>query len=104
MNPTLARLPTSSAQYGIWMGQQMVPDSPSYLTAEAIELRGSLDIEALRASITAILDHCQTLHMRFEMNTEGLWQWPQTAATVLESGSSSLGVGQTITFHRLPTD
>jgi nonribosomal peptide synthetase MxcG len=85
MNPTLARLPTSSAQYGIWMGQQMVPDSPSYLTAEAIELRGSLDIEALRASITAILDHCQTLHMRFEMNTEGLWQWPQTAATVLET-------------------
>lgn len=85
MNPTLARLPTSSAQYGIWMGQQMVPDSPSYLTAEAIELRGPLDIDALRSSVTAILDHCQTLHMHFEMNNEGLWQWPQPAATVLET-------------------
>ncbi|WP_024930230.1 non-ribosomal peptide synthetase [Methylophilus sp. OH31] len=84
MNPTLTRLPTTSAQYGIWMGQQMVPDSPSYLTAEAISLHGIVDIEALRQSVTTILDNCQTLHMRFEMDNEGLWQWPQPAATVLE--------------------
>jgi len=84
MNTTSTRLPTSSAQYGIWMGQQMVPESPSYLTAEAITLHGALNIEALRLSVTEVLNNCQTLHMRFEMNDEGLWQWPQPATTVLE--------------------
>jgi nonribosomal peptide synthetase MxcG len=68
MNSTQTRLPTTSAQYGIWMGQQMVPDSPSYLTAEAIELRGPLAIEALNLSVTTVLDNCHTLHMRFQMD------------------------------------
>jgi nonribosomal peptide synthetase MxcG len=84
MNSTQTRLPTTSAQYGIWMGQQMVPDSPSYLTAEAIELRGPLAIEALNLSVTTVLDNCHTLHMRFQMDNEGLWQSPQPATTVLE--------------------
>ena len=80
MTPTSPRLPASSAQYGIWMGQQMVPDSPSYLTAEVIELRGALDRAALCASVTEVLNNCATLHMRFQMDETGLWQWPQTPA------------------------
>lgn len=75
---------TSSAQYGIWMGQQMVPESPCYLTAEVIALSGPLSAEALEASVVEVLDNCHTLHMRFEMNDEGLWQWPQTPAAALE--------------------
>lgn len=78
MNSTPQRLPTTSAQYGIWMGQQMVPESPSYLTAEAIELRGRLDHEALSASVAEVLNNSATLHMRFQMDDDGLWQWPQT--------------------------
>lgn len=77
MTKTFQRLAASSAQYGIWMGQQMVPESPSYLTAEAVELRGPLDTAALSASVAEVLGNCQTLHMRFEMNEDGLWQWPQ---------------------------
>lgn len=71
------RMATTSAQYGIWMGQQMVPESPCYLTAEVIELRGILDLQALRDSVVEVLNNCQTLHMRFQMTEEGLWQWPQ---------------------------
>jgi amino acid adenylation domain-containing protein len=78
------RMATTSAQYGIWMAQQMVPQSPSYSTAEAIELRGVLDPAALSASVVEVLNHCQTLHMRFQMDDDGLWQWPQAPATVLE--------------------
>jgi amino acid adenylation domain-containing protein len=78
MTPIPERLPTSSAQYGIWMGQQMAPESPSYLTSETIELRGALDFAALSASVVEVLNNSHTLHMRFEMDDDGLWQWPQT--------------------------
>ena len=78
MTPTSPRLPTTSAQYGIWMGQQMAPHSPSYMTAEVIELRGALDAASLGASVVEVLRHCHTLHMRFQIDDEGLWQWPQT--------------------------
>ncbi|SNR75849.1 amino acid adenylation domain-containing protein [Methylobacillus rhizosphaerae] len=77
MNPISQRQPTTTAQYGIWMAQQMVPESPSYLTGEAIELKGKLDRKALSDSVVAVLNHCSTLHMRFEIDNEGLWQWPQ---------------------------
>lgn len=83
-NPNTRRMATTSAQYGIWMAQQMVPNSPSYLTAEAVELRGPLDVETLDASVNEVLHHARTLHMRFEMDEEGLWQWPQTPGPVLE--------------------
>ncbi|CAN5481359.1 amonabactin biosynthesis non-ribosomal peptide synthetase AmoF [soil metagenome] len=83
MTPTSTRLPASSAQYGIWMGQQMAPDSPGYLTAEVIELRGALDVAALCASVAEVLDNCHTLQMRFQMDDDGLWQWPQTPCSAL---------------------
>lgn len=83
-NPNTHRMATTSAQYGIWMAQQMMPHSPSYLTAEVIELRGALDAGALAASVNEVLHHARTLHMRFEMDEEGLWQWPQTPGPVLE--------------------
>lgn len=65
------RMATTSAQYGIWMAQQMVPQSPSYSTAEAIELRGVLDPVAPSSSVVAVLNHRQSLHMRFQMDDDG---------------------------------
>lgn len=76
MNPHTPRMATTSAQYGIWMAQQMVPHSPCYLTAEAIELNGPLDLAALSASVVEVLNNAATLHMRFQMDEQGLWQWP----------------------------
>lgn len=83
-NPLTRRMATTSAQYGIWMAQQMVPESPSYLTAETIVLRGPLDTQALSTTVNEVLHHARALHMRFEMDEEGLWQWPQTPGPVLE--------------------
>lgn len=80
MSTNPSRLPTTSAQYGIWVAQQMSPQSPAYLTAEAIELRGELDRAALSAAVVEVLDNCLTLHMRFAADEQGLWQWPQVPA------------------------
>ncbi|WP_373975485.1 amino acid adenylation domain-containing protein [Chitinibacter sp. SCUT-21] len=84
MKSNFARLPATSAQFGIWMGQQMAPQSPCYLTAEAIELTGQLDLAALSTAVTDVLNHAATLHTRFEMNDEGLWLWPQERNAKLE--------------------
>jgi len=77
MNQISPRLPLSAAQYGIWMGQQMVPDSPAYLTAEAIELNGELDVSAFSQSVIEVLNNAKSLHMRFQLEGEQLWQLPQ---------------------------
>ncbi|KVE35923.1 non-ribosomal peptide synthetase [Burkholderia sp. TSV86] len=66
MQQTSERIHATAAQYGIWIAQQIDPEDANYLTAEAIELNGALDVGALQASVTDVLDHADTLHMRFE--------------------------------------
>ncbi|WP_256259150.1 condensation domain-containing protein, partial [Burkholderia ubonensis] len=64
----------TSAQYGIWVAQQVDPDDPGYLTAETIELDGPLDVAALTDSVETVLDHADALHMRFAWTDDALWQ------------------------------
>ncbi|MCW5256028.1 amino acid adenylation domain-containing protein [Verminephrobacter aporrectodeae subsp. tuberculatae] len=74
------RLRTTTAQYGIWVAQQVDPGSPGYLTAEAIELDGEFDTALLRSTAAELLRHCHALHMRFEWEDDTLWQLPQPPA------------------------
>ncbi|KVK77188.1 non-ribosomal peptide synthetase [Burkholderia sp. MSMB1498] len=74
MQQTSQRMRATSAQYGIWVAQQVDPEDPGYLTAETIELVGALDVDALAASVEAVLDRADTLHMRFEWADDALWQ------------------------------
>ncbi len=74
---TLAPLRATSAQYGIWVAQQVDPGSPSYLTAEAIEFNGALDVPLLLQCAAEVLGHAQALHMRFAWEGDALWQYPQ---------------------------
>ncbi|WP_423378968.1 amino acid adenylation domain-containing protein [Burkholderia sp. LMG 32019] len=64
----------TSAQYGIWVAQQVDPDDPGYLTAETVELDGALDVAALTDSVEAVLDHADALHMQFAWQDDALWQ------------------------------
>ncbi|GAA5161011.1 condensation domain-containing protein [Viridibacterium curvum] len=75
------RQPTTTAQFGIWIAQQMAPESPAMLTAETIELRGTLDLAALSDTVVEVLDNCHSLHRRFESDEGTLWQHPLTPAT-----------------------
>lgn len=73
----------TSAQYGIWVAQQVDPDDPGYLTAETVVLDGAVDVVALADSVKAVLDHADTLHMRFMWQHDTLWQVRQTPCTQL---------------------
>lgn len=55
--------PLTQAQRGIWMGQQMSPDSPSYWTAEALWLKGSLNTALFQHAVDHVLRHAQSLHI-----------------------------------------
>lgn len=67
MQPNHDALPLTGPQYGMWAGQRLDPDSPSFWTAEAIELRGPLDLAALEAAVRETLSACDALHMRYRV-------------------------------------
>ncbi len=69
-----AALPLTAAQHGIWMGQHLDPASPAYLTAEAVEITGSLDTVVLEAALREVLTDCDSLHMRFAHDGQAIWQ------------------------------
>ncbi|RQS15564.1 amino acid adenylation domain-containing protein [Burkholderia sp. Bp9002] len=73
----------TSAQYGIWVAQQVDPDDPGYLTAETIALDGALDVAALADSVEAVLDRADALHMRFAWQDDALWQYRRPPCTQL---------------------
>lgn len=67
-------LPLTAPQYGMWSGQQLDPDSPSFWTGEAIELEGDVDRARLEAAITATLTECDALHMRYRSDGHAVMQ------------------------------
>lgn len=72
--PSNQRLPLSAAQYGIWLGQQLNPDSPAYWAAEAIELNGVLDLAAFENVLDQEINATQTLQMAFGSSGGEPWQ------------------------------
>lgn len=55
----------SSSQQRLWLIDQMEPGSYLYNVSKAISLKGSLNIKALRQSITAIIERHEILRTRF---------------------------------------
>ena len=66
--------PLTAPQYGMWAGQQLDPHSPSFWTAEAIELEGDIDRARLEAAMTATLAECDALHMRYRSDGRAVMQ------------------------------
>ncbi|HEY7773714.1 MAG TPA: amino acid adenylation domain-containing protein [Marinagarivorans sp.] len=56
--------PLSEAQMGIWLGQQLMPNSPHYNTAELIEF-SSVEPKRLINAIKIVLANCAPLNTRF---------------------------------------
>nr|WP_229423508.1 non-ribosomal peptide synthetase [Massilia frigida] len=71
-----ARLALTSAQYGIWLGQQLDAASPAYWTAEAVELNGPLDAAHFETALRQAVRECDCLHMRFASDGDAVWQTP----------------------------
>jgi enterobactin synthetase component F len=57
-------LPLSAAQEGIWFAQQLDPGSSAFVTAEALELRGPVDLGLLARAIRTAVDEADGLHVR----------------------------------------
>ncbi|HEX5699036.1 MAG TPA: condensation domain-containing protein, partial [Rubrobacter sp.] len=62
-----SRLPLSFAQQRLWFLDQLVPGSPFYNVPAAIRLRGELDIEALRRTVSEVVRRHEVLRTRFEV-------------------------------------
>ncbi|WP_137940031.1 condensation domain-containing protein [Chitinivorax sp. B] len=84
MHQNSQRLATTTAQFSIWVAQLDDENSPGFWTAETVELTGELDVVAFQTTVREVLDHCHTLHMRFEWEAGTLWQHPQPANTQVQ--------------------
>ena len=58
-------LPLSSAQHRLWFLDQLEPGNHAYNLAHALEIRGALDVEALRQSFDAMVERHEILRTRF---------------------------------------
>ncbi|WP_275127684.1 non-ribosomal peptide synthetase [Streptomyces monomycini] len=63
--------PLSSAQRGIWFAQQLDPDSPSYHTAEYVEIEGPLDLPAFETAVRRAVAETDSLNVRFTDDGQG---------------------------------
>ncbi|MDP5008058.1 MAG: condensation domain-containing protein, partial [Glaciimonas sp.] len=76
-------LPLSAAQYGIWLGQQLDIGSPTYWTAEAVELCGVLDQTLFETALKQTLLACDALHQRYHYDGKNVWQTRALASSLM---------------------
>ena len=65
------RLALSAAQQGIWIGQQLDPDSAVFNTAEYTDIRGPVDVAALVAAIRQVVGETEAVGVRFTEDDDG---------------------------------
>lgn len=65
------RIPLSAAQQGIWIGQQLDPDSAVFNTAEYTDIRGPADVPALVTAIQTAVDETEAVRVRFAEDKNG---------------------------------
>src|SRR5262245_24755855 len=70
MTSTNSRWPLSFAQQRLWFLDRLTPGSAAYHMLQALRLRGDLDAEALRRSLSEIVRRHQVLRTRFVIDNE----------------------------------
>ncbi|WP_288478885.1 condensation domain-containing protein, partial [uncultured Pseudomonas sp.] len=68
-------LPLVAAQPGIWMADQLSPHANAFAVAHLVELRGSIDAQALQAAIVQGLGELDSLQLKFAEREGELVQW-----------------------------
>jgi hypothetical protein len=63
--------PACSAQFGIWLNEQLNPGTPIYINPAILRIRGPLDESALRTALTALQKRHAPLRSRYVENEDG---------------------------------
>ncbi|HEY3966745.1 MAG TPA: amino acid adenylation domain-containing protein, partial [Planctomycetaceae bacterium] len=67
--------PLSAAQAGVWIAQQVDPQSPALNFGEYIEIEGSLDFRLFETVVRSVLNRADVLHIRVIETGDGPRQW-----------------------------
>ncbi|QNP74886.1 amino acid adenylation domain-containing protein [Streptomyces roseirectus] len=74
------RLPLTSPQAGIWVAQQLNPESCDYHIAEYLEIRGAVDAGLFQEALRIMIDETECLQVRFVEEDGQVWQVPHRTA------------------------
>uniref|UniRef100_UPI000A99889A condensation domain-containing protein n=1 Tax=Nocardia sienata TaxID=248552 RepID=UPI000A99889A len=87
VGPRPERLPLSLAQQRMWLINQFDPSSAAYNIPLAIRLSGALDVAAMRAAVSDVLERHESLRTRYPADADGLpYQEILPVAEVLRGG------------------
>ncbi|MCA1225006.1 amino acid adenylation domain-containing protein [Saccharopolyspora sp. 6M] len=73
----------SAAQQGVWVAQQLQPETSLYHCAVYFEIEGALDADRLRRAVTRAVEETCALRMRFESDVDGVRQVPRAMTATL---------------------
>ncbi|MFI9111821.1 amino acid adenylation domain-containing protein [Streptomyces venezuelae] len=69
-------LPVTGGQSGIWLAQQIEPDSSAYNIVFALHLRGAVDLDRLAAAVRGAVEEAECLHVQVVPGPGGPRQSP----------------------------
>ncbi|MFJ5778938.1 amino acid adenylation domain-containing protein [Streptomyces sp. NPDC093094] len=72
-------IPLTGGQSGIWLAQQIEPDSSAYNIVFALDLRGDIDLDRLGAAVRQTVTEAECLHVRVTQGEHGPRQTPVAA-------------------------
>ncbi|MGW7107128.1 amino acid adenylation domain-containing protein [Streptomyces xanthophaeus] len=72
-------IPVTGGQTGIWLAQQIDPDSSAYNIVFTLDLRGDIDLGLLAASVRQAVTEAESLHVRVGAGADGPRQTPLPA-------------------------
>lgn len=74
--------PLTEAQEGLWYAQALDPANPILNTGQYLDLRGPVDLDALRRALALALAETEALRLRFRAGPDGPVQWLDPAPIV----------------------
>ncbi|MEU6986680.1 amino acid adenylation domain-containing protein [Streptomyces sp. NPDC046324] len=72
-------IPVTGGQSGIWLAQQIDPESSAYNIVFALDLHGDADVERLTACVRQAVQEAESLHVRVRAGDGGPRQTPAPA-------------------------
>ncbi|WP_306328108.1 condensation domain-containing protein, partial [Streptomyces venezuelae] len=69
-------LPVTGGQSGIWLAQQIEPDSSAYNIVFALHLHGAVDLDRLAAAVRGAVEEAECLHVQVVPGADGPRQHP----------------------------